>query len=208
MTLKTLFKRYAKSEKGVVAIETAFIMPILVLLYVAMIDITNLVSMNRRVTQAAAMLSDVVTQYRDNIELANVQDLFKAVDLIMVLGPTDHGITISVEGYRNEAGVMTKIWTANRGTCTAAVDTGKMLALTNADDLDKPEAERTFNDIVVAKVCAKFEPWAGNILGTRALGTDSVTLQEVIMQRPRVSDKITCYRTSTHTATNKCVEST
>jgi Flp pilus assembly protein TadG len=72
------FKRYLTASRGVVAIETAFIMPILVLLYVAMIDITNLVSLNRRMTQAASMLSDVVTQYQNEIELNNV-------------GRSDHG---------------------------------------------------------------------------------------------------------------------
>ncbi len=191
--MKNKFKNYLKSTRGVAAIETAFIMPIMLLLYIGMIDLTNLVGMNRKLTQAASTLADVITQSKDNIEAAQIDDVFKAVDLIMIQGSEDKDIGIAVEGYRKVGGVATKIWSKNRGTCSAGVDLTKMLDLMTAG-----------NDLVVAKVCAEFTPFAGNVLGTKVLGTDSVKMSEVITERPRISDALNCYKNSTYTAANLC----
>jgi hypothetical protein len=116
----------------------------------------------------------------------------------MVLGETERDISLSVEGYRNVGGTMTKMWDTSRGECSATVDTTKMLQLTDAD------GDSTHNDLIVAKVCTEFLPWAGNVLGTKALGTDSIKMSEVIIQRPRISDTLTCYKTSSHVSTNTC----
>ncbi len=191
--MKKLFKRYLKSTSGVAAIETAFIMPIMLLMYIGMVDLTNLVGTNRKLTQAASTLADVITQSKDSIEASKINDIFQAVDLIMVQGPKDEEIGIAVEGYRKVGGVATKIWSKNRGICSAAIDLTKMLDLMTAG-----------NDLVVAKVCAEFTPFAGNVLGTKVLGTDSVKMSEVITERPRVSNVLNCYKNTTYTAANLC----
>ncbi len=193
MTMINSIKNYLKSTSGVAAIETALIMPVMLLLYVGMIDLTNVVSMNRRLTQAASTLADVITQSKDTIEASKIDDIFKAVDLIMVQGPVELEIGISVEGYRKVSGVATKVWSKSRGICSASVDTTKMLDLMTAG-----------NDLVVAKVCGEFIPFAGNVLGTKALGTDSIKMNEVITERPRISDTLNCYKSSTYTAGNLC----
>jgi Flp pilus assembly protein TadG len=191
--MKSLYSRYLKSTRGVAAIETALIMPVMLLLYIGMVDLTNLVSTNRKLTQAAATLADVVTQSKDIVEVSRINDIFKAVDLIMVQGPDDQDIGIAVEGYRKVNGVATKKWSKSRGTCSATVDLTKMLDLMTAG-----------NDIVVAKVCTEFLPFAGNVLGTKLLGTDSVLMSEVIMERPRISDSLNCYNGTTYTDANLC----
>jgi Flp pilus assembly protein TadG len=191
--MKSLLQQYLKSTSGIAAIETAFIMPIMLLLYIGMVDLTNLVGANRKLTQAAATLADVVTQSKDAIEASKIVDVFKAVDLIMVQGPDDKDIGISVEGYRKVNGVATKIWSKNRGTCSASVDLTKMLELMTAG-----------NDVIVAKVCTEFVPFAGNVLGTKVLGTDSILMSEVISERPRISDVLNCYIGTTYTVANLC----
>jgi Flp pilus assembly pilin Flp len=180
--MKSIFRRYLKSDSGIAAIETAFIMPIMLLLYIGMVDLTNLVSMNRKMTQAAATLADVVTQSKDEIESAKIDDVFKAVDLIMMQGPNDQDIGIVVEGYKKVGGVATKKWSKSRGTCSASVDLTKMLDLMTAG-----------NDVVVAKVCAEFIPFAGNVLGSTLFGTDTIKMSEVITERPRITDSLGCY---------------
>jgi Flp pilus assembly protein TadG len=192
-TMKTLFKNYLKTDGGVAAIETAFIMPIMLIMYIGMVDLTSLVSMNRKLTQAASTLADVITQSKDTIAESNVADIFNAVDLIMVEGAGDVVLDITVEGYRKVNGVATKQWSKSRGVCTAPVDTTKMLDLMDAG-----------NDIVVAKVCTEFFPFAGNVLGTVVLGADSIKMSEVITERPRISDQLSCYTSSTHTPANLC----
>jgi Flp pilus assembly pilin Flp len=192
-TMKKLFKNYVKSERGVAAIETALIMPIMLIMYIGMIDLTSLVSMNRKLTQAASTLADVITQSKDTIDESNVSDIFNAVDLIMIEGAADVALDITVEGYRKVGGVATKQWSKSRGVCTAAVDTTKMLLLMDAN-----------NDIIVAKVCTEFFPFAGNVLGHVILGADSIKMNEVITERPRLSDQLSCYKSATHTVANLC----
>ncbi len=189
--MKKLFKLYIQSERGIAAIETAFIMPIMLILYIGMIDLTSVVTMNRKLTQAASTLDEVVTQYQDVILASNVQDIFNAVDMIMIEGTADVNMGMVVAGYRKVGGVATVQWSKSRGICTASVNTTLMLQLMDAG-----------NDIIVAKVCSEFIPFAGNVLGTSVLGTDSINMSEVIYERPRLSDGLTCWTTVAQTA--KC----
>ena len=54
--------RFRKDQSGVAALEIAFIMPFLLFLYFGLVDLTAMISLNRKVTYSASVVADLVTQ--------------------------------------------------------------------------------------------------------------------------------------------------
>lgn len=52
-------------ERGVAAIEFAFILPILAFLFLGIVEISNFVMVNQRTEKVAHMVADLVTQYEE-----------------------------------------------------------------------------------------------------------------------------------------------
>mgnify|MGYP002682837155 CR=1 FL=1 len=48
MIMNRLFLRHLKNQSGVAALETAFIMPFLLFLYFGLVDLTAMISLNRK----------------------------------------------------------------------------------------------------------------------------------------------------------------
>ena len=61
-TFTRRLRRYADDIRGVASIEMAFIFPAMVLVYFGLVDATNVLSANRRVTPTASTLANLVTQ--------------------------------------------------------------------------------------------------------------------------------------------------
>jgi Flp pilus assembly protein TadG len=89
MIMKNLFKRIQKDNQGTAAIEFALIAPILVLMFIGVVELSNYMSVIRKISAAAHTAADLISQETDlsNTEL-NV--LFKASRL--VINPLDETI--------------------------------------------------------------------------------------------------------------------
>jgi Flp pilus assembly protein TadG len=175
---------FARAEQGVAAIETAIILPFLLLLYFGMIDITALISHNRKVTYAASVVADLVTQNRTSILKATLTDYFKAAELIMEPTPANR-TRIVVTGYRNVGGAVTQMWSTNNGmgpTCGAGPSTAEILPLMTAT-----------NDVIVAQACLEYTPYVATFVGVDILGATSFDVEQAVMVRPRSTTMLTCY---------------
>ena len=88
--IKDILKRKLKSfdDKGAAAIEFAFVVPIMVLLFFGVLELSDALSKNRKVNYAATMLTDLVSQ-EQYLTNAEAQGMFTAVE--QVLEP--YGIT-------------------------------------------------------------------------------------------------------------------
>jgi Flp pilus assembly protein TadG len=204
--MRTSFSRYLKDKKGVAAIETAFILPILLLLYIGMVDITELVSANRKMTQATAVIADVVSKSRNEIKRSDIKDSFVAIDLIMrTNGEVGIETAAIVSAYRKGSSGVSKIWSekwssGDGANCTTNFSLASLDDLFIQDTSKLPTVE--YNDVVVAEVCKMFTPFVGHIIGSsvfgqgekvKAIGAASVMMEEIIRVRPRVSNKVDCY---------------
>jgi Flp pilus assembly protein TadG len=201
--MRTLISRLSRNEDGIAAIETAMILPFLLFMFVGMIDLTELISANRRLTQSAAVISDVITRSRTNIEKSTVVDTLKVVDMILKSGDKPTEASYSVRGFRKTGSTIAQVWKVSLGSCSTGFTPTSLDTLIVADTSKSP-AEN--NDMIVAEVCRTFTPWVGTILGKKVLGTTSVNLSEVIKVRSRTSNLLTCYKTSTYTPANVCNE--
>ena len=180
-------KAFLKNTKGVAAIEMAFIMPFMLLLYFGLVDITVLISMNRKITAAASTTADLVTQQRSAVLKSYIDDTYNAT--AMIVAPTSASeVRVELFGFRNVSGTITKIWQTNNGlgpSCGAVPGTTTMASLMTAG-----------NDVVVARTCMNFTPAVATFMGTNIVGATTFLLNQSISVRPRSTLQLNCFQTT------------
>lgn len=180
------FRNFLSAECGIAAIEIALILPFMLLMFFGLVDVTDMVSYNRRITSVASAVGDLTGQNRTNVLQTDINDYFKAATLIM--NPkSDSGVRVTVFGFRKNGTNVDQKWTITNGKGTACTPPNKtlMAPLMTAG-----------NDLVVSQACMAYKPLVANLLGTSILGASSFTIQQNITLRPRSSLKLDCYTTS------------
>jgi len=169
-------RAFGGHNKGVAAIEMAFIFPFMVILYIGLVDVTNLISANRRVTLAASTVADLVTQMSTTITSGDINGFFNAIEPIMEPFPADD-VKAEVFAYRKNGANAELIWQKNNGgTCGGAPSTAGLINLmTDA------------NDLVTARVCVEFIP-----LFSHVLGSNPFKPEHQLTLRPRESRTLDC----------------
>lgn len=183
---------FADQDNGAAAIEFAFIMPLLLLLYFGLVDVTGLISTNRRIVSGAATMADLVGQQKTNVLKSTITDQYNAVYVIMQ-PITSAKVRIEVFDYRMVGNTVTKMWqTGNNLGPSCGVDpvTTGLSALMTAT-----------NDVIVARTCTTFAPAVASFAGTNILGATTFSLKQAISVRPRSSLTLTCYETAVGGAT-------
>jgi Flp pilus assembly protein TadG len=188
---------FRKADGGIAAIETALLLPVLMVLYVGMLDLTDLITHNRKVTQATDIIASLAAENNGSITMVDAQDYFSAVDMVMsATGNTDtradlKGFRRTVTNATTGAFTISKIWTATKssGGCNVEPPMATLTALTAQG-----------NDVIVASVCTYFAPTIASILGTNVIGKTSFTLLEQIAVRPRTTAQLSCKMSATNTA--------
>lgn len=74
--------QYAQKPDGVSAVEFALILPLLVLMYVGTVEITNAISVNRKVVSTASAVGDLTAQ-ASNIDDTSMSGIFDASTAVM-----------------------------------------------------------------------------------------------------------------------------
>jgi len=179
-------KNFLKSERGASAIEAAFIMPFLFLLYFSLQDLTALITFNRKITSTSATISDTVAQSSSTIVRSTVTDIFNSVSMIMQpTGAAD--VHVDVYGYRLNGAAVTQRWKATNGGAPVCPvpDTTNFSGMMSAS-----------NDLVVSVTCMNYTPFIATFLGTNLLGSTSFLLSQQITSRPRTSTTLDCVTAS------------
>jgi uncharacterized membrane protein len=191
--LRSRIAAYRAADQGIAAIETALLLPILMILYVGMIDLTDLITRNRKLTQATDIIASLTAENQGTVVMTDAQDYFAAVDMVMST-TGDTSAKADLKGYRKTitntttgAFTISKIWTATKasGGCGAEPTKAMLTKLMTQG-----------NDIVVATVCANFSPTVAQILGQNVIGKSEFSLSEQIAVRPRVSTQLNCKMTA------------
>ena len=73
--------RLRHDRSGMVAVEMAFILPLMIMLYMASVEISNALILDRKVTNAANTVADLVAQATiiNNAEIDNIFDATRAI---------------------------------------------------------------------------------------------------------------------------------
>jgi Flp pilus assembly protein TadG len=165
-------------KDGVVSIEAALLFPVMILLLLGMIDITMLLSVQRKATVATSAIVDLTTQQSATVNKTQLDQFIAAVDTI--LQPyTSQDIKVELFNYRPSGSNVTLNWQHARGSC------GGMPSNMTMTELKKLTAEE--NDILVGRVCVNFTPIVGYVLGKTAISVD-----DAVAQRPRQGKTLNC----------------
>lgn len=174
--------RFVRNQHGVAAIEMALVLPIMLLLFMGLMDVSGVLSESRRVSQSANTVADLVTRLPTPTTPATIADSYEAVELIMT-GTRGGPLRIEVYNYRLEDGSIRLVWRRDNGVGAAcgAPDEGDLLSLTTAG-----------NDIIVAVACLDYTPIVSEFTGRELLGAATFRLREQIAMRPRESLLLNC----------------
>ncbi len=180
-------KKFWRAESGVAAIEMSFILPFLLLLYFGLLDLTGLVSFNRKITAVAASVADITSQNRNSVLKSNITDYMFANNMIMKPTPATK-VTVKVYGYRKIGATISKVWQTSNGVgpgCDSAPNTAEMTPLMAAG-----------NDLIVTQACMDYVPYVATFMGDKILGKTSFNVEQTVMVRPRPALQLTCYQTT------------
>jgi Flp pilus assembly protein TadG len=183
-TMKNQFKNFSTDCRGMAGIEAAFIFPILIVVLLGLYEFTSAFTVNRKVTNSAAIIADLVTRHNRFILRGDITDYYNAVGMIMAPIPAAN-VRVELFGYRKSGATMSLVWSEDNGqgsSCGAAPATTNMGPLSVAG-----------NDLVVARVCTTYSPILTDFWGTTFIPTSTLAIAETITERPRVSLTLTCY---------------
>jgi Flp pilus assembly protein TadG len=188
--IRSLFK-YLRDSRGIAAIEMAFIMPFLLLLYFGLVDLTAMISLNRKITYAASVVADLVTQNDTSLASTAIPDYINAAELIVKPTPIAN-TRVEIFQYHQDptTKAITSQWryssTGGSNCSTSAPSTTGMATLMTDG-----------NDLIVARVCLTYTPYVASFLGKKVLGATSFNMSEQIALRPRQSSTLACTGCST-----------
>ena len=194
------FRQFVRAERGVAAIEMAFIAPFMLFLFFGLVDVTDVVSYNRKITAVASSIGDLVAQNRTNVLKTDIEDYFIAANLIMKPA-SDNKVRVRVIAYREKittspSGVQTtsfdKLWkveSAKGAACTKEPSTSGFAGMMDAGN-------SKVTDLIVTQACMTYQPIITSFVGTKILGTTELKLVQTVTFRPRSSLTLSCYLTT------------
>lgn len=83
LRLKRRLGRFGRAEGGAAAVEFAMVLPIMLLLYIGSIEVTLLISMDRKLQSVTGALGDLVARSDTTILVSTLEDYFTAASGIM-----------------------------------------------------------------------------------------------------------------------------
>jgi len=172
---------------GVAAVEFLFVLPILLLLFLGMVNLTDYISMHRRVNAAAGLVTDLVTRNEKTIDKDALADYAIAAKLAMrpFDGSTPH---IDVYDFYKSGTTAATRWkwsSDSNGDCTTPT--------ADPSDAQDPIGKllNDGNDVIVSVLCMAYIPPDSTFPGFQQIFANR-TIEKRAIGRPRHSDAISC----------------
>jgi Flp pilus assembly protein TadG len=172
--LSRLIARFADDRSGLSAVEFAMLLPLMVTLYLGSVEISQAISINRKVTLTARSLADLASQPTNinNTEMTNILNAAAAV-----VAPYPTGTLKSTVSQLNidASGQATVAWSDTLNGTAHAV--GEVITLPSA--LAVPSTSLIFSEVQYA-----YKPTIGYVV------TGTLTLKDKMYMRPRQSNTV------------------
>ena len=170
-------RRLLRDKRGVSAVEFAMLLPLMITLYLGGVEVSQAVSIDRKVTLVARSLGDLIAQATtvSNADMTNI--LSAATSVVAPFTDTKLKITVSrVDIDAN--GVAKVVWSDTKNGTARAV--GSTVTLPAAL---LPAAGQTAS-YIWAETQYAYTPTVGYVV------TGTMTLKDQIYMRPRLSDTV------------------
>ncbi len=161
------FKRFKKAQGGIAAVEFALIAPIMIVLFFASVEVSNILIIDRKVTTVTSAVADLVAQ---DVELTDseMEDIYAVATALLQPFPSDD-FSVTVVSVIDNGGTTEIDWTDTFNGGAGSFTVG-----------DLPEGILTTNaSVVVVDVRYVHSTLVGYFL------TDEVELTDRFFARPR-----------------------
>jgi len=174
--LRIRLRSFLRARDGVAALEFAVILPVMLILYIGVIEISDAYPLSGKVETTASSLADLAAQ-TSSIGPAEMTNILDAASAIVAPYPTaDLGLRLS--GVKvNSSGVARIAWSRGRGKLGPR---GTNSTVSLPTSLDTPNSF-----LVMAEVVYEYTPIIGQILPAE------IEFDSTFYTRPRISPEIT-----------------
>ncbi|MBX9592142.1 MAG: pilus assembly protein [Hyphomonadaceae bacterium] len=187
---RRLVRRYCADKRGVAAIEFAFVVPIMFVMFVGAVELSQAITVDRRVTQAASSIADLAARKETSISQAEIGDIMKISGYIMI--PYSQSplqvVVRNVTSSSADASTTKQSWQCTFSgaganptpACTCMNDTYNLPAglVSTNDSVVVAEVSYTYTPLV-------FDYFLNRTLSSGAGGPGTYTLSEKIFMKPR-----------------------
>ena len=188
--IRTFARRYRGDKRGVAAVEFAFIVPIMFLMFIGAVELSQAITVDRRVTQVASSAADLVARKETSISLTEIGDILKIGGYIMSpYSQTPLKVVMRNVSSSSKSATLTK----QSWQCTytgIGVDPTPVCTCMNETYALPANLVSTNDSVVVAEVTYTYSPLIFDYFLQRALASSSTgqgtyTLTETIYMKPR-----------------------
>lgn len=183
-------RRYRADRRGVAAVEFAFIVPIMFVMFVGAVELSQAITVDRRVTQAASSIADLVARKETSISPTEIGDIMKIGGYIMVpyAQAPMQVIVRNVSSSSADATNTKQSWQCSYSA--AGMSPAPVCACMNETYSLPPGLVSTNDSVVVAEVNYTYTPlvfdyFLNRMLSSGAGGPGTYTLSERIFMKPR-----------------------
>jgi len=171
-----LIRRLHRDRRGISAVEFAFIAPVMALVYFGCIELSMMMIADRKVTNAASSLGDLVA--RDTVVTNDdLTDIYAAIDMIFEPNEgTDARIRVS--SLYEDSGDVKVAWSDARGTGLTAYAEDQVITVPAG-------VLPTGGTVIMAEVEFDYESAVGYVISTKK------TLSDTFYLKPRRGTEVT-----------------
>jgi len=188
--VRAFARRYRGDKRGVAAIEFAMIVPIMFLLFIGAVELSQAITVDRRVTQVAGSVADLVARKETSISQTEIGDIMKVGGYI-VAPFSQSPLQMVLRNVSSSSGDATK--TKQSWQCTfsgAGKNPSPVCTCMNETYTLPPNLVSTNDSVVVAEVNYTYTPLIFDYFLKQALpnsssGPGTYTLSEKIFMKPR-----------------------
>lgn len=103
-----------RDERGSAAVDMIVVLPIMLLVFISVVELTSALRLDRKVVAAAQTTADLITQRRE-VSTTDLNDILRAAELILEPYPAS-GHTVGIVGvqYNENTGAPETLWTQSK----------------------------------------------------------------------------------------------
>ena len=186
-----LVRRCRANAEGVAAVEFAMIVPIMSVMFIGAVELSQAITVDRRVTQVASSTADLVARAENQISQTEIGDIMKVGGYIV--SPYSKNplkiVIRNVTSSPTSATVTKQSWSCTyNGTSAGGVPT-QTCACSNTAQSIPPNLVTTNDSVVISEVTYAYKPLVFDYFLKKSFGSSGTggtyTLAETIYLKPR-----------------------
>ncbi|MCA1244573.1 pilus assembly protein [Stappia stellulata] len=176
--------RFGADRRGVAAVEFALVLPFMLLLFLGMVELNSALTLDRKVSQTASALADLVAQ-TDKLTTAQINDLMEISEAMLAPYPSSDAKLVVASVWMKDVDTPQVVW--SRALNTSAWSNNSPPPITIPEGLTKQKD--TY--LIVSQATYTHRPTFAAVLKD-VFNSDTIELSDIYFMRPRVSTNVEC----------------